>query len=58
VSRDWQKLTGEALRKAAKAADAALADQVVRVRAVDSKFRAALDLSLDIEAEQDRRRNR
>lgn len=42
----------------ARRADAVLADEVVRVRAADEQFKDALDYSLTVEAEQNRRQGR
>lgn len=51
------KLSGENLRNEAKWADRMLADEITRMRAHDEQFRAVLDYSLAVEAEQLRRRN-
>jgi len=55
---DLHALSGENLRREAKRADRALADEIVRVRATDIRFGAVLDYSLAVEAEQERRKNR
>jgi len=51
-------LSGEELRKAARKADKALADEIVRMRATDEQFREVLDRALAVEDEQLRRKNK
>lgn len=55
--RPWKHLSGEELRRKAKAADRALEGEIVRVRATDAAFKSALDLTLEFDDEIAARKN-
>jgi hypothetical protein len=55
--RPYQHLSGEALRKARRAADNELAWHLARLRGHDELFRQALDKTLELDEEADTRRN-
>jgi hypothetical protein len=56
--RNLRLLSGETLRNLAKRADDRLGTEIDRVQLTDQAFREALELTLAIEAEIQRRRNR
>lgn len=49
--RPYQHLSGEGLRIKAKRAERDMADEIVRLRAHDERFRAVLDLTLALDDE-------
>ncbi len=58
MDRPFEHLGGEALRRKAKSAEVAFSHELARLRAHDEQFRASLDLTMALDDEIERRRNR